>query len=111
MKVIESIIKRKNGTTVWVGVAKYHFKPNESGAHVEDVSDDHAEIFLRIPEGYRLYQAAGSTKPAASDAPNDAQVLQGNGGSGEAGASDEAQTPAEPNQKPKRPYAPRKSAK
>ena len=102
MKTVESIIKRKAGTAVTFGATTYHFKPNDEGAHVAQVADEHADVLLGITEGYRLYKAAGSTKPAVSETPNDAQVLQGDGGSGKAGEPDETQTPAEPNDKPKR---------
>lgn len=66
---IESIIKRKNGTTVQFGKTAYHFKPEVSGgAHVADVGDDeHAEKLLLIAEGYR--EAGKSTAQAKPQLP------------------------------------------
>lgn len=90
---IESIIKRKNGTTVQFGKSAYHFKPEvPGGPHVAEVADeDHAEKLLTIADGYR--EASGKTanqtqspEPAAS---NGSTVLQGNDGAGQAGGSQE----------------------
>lgn len=103
MKTVECTIKRKNGTTLpFLDGVTYKFMPNEKGAHVASVRDDHAAIMLRnAPDAYRLYEG-GTKAPEVSDSPADAQVLQGDGGSGKAGEPDETQTPAEPNAKPKR---------
>lgn len=57
---IESIIRRTGGTRgVTMGNKTYNFLPNAEGAHVCDVSDgEHAQRFLGIPEGYRIYSPA-----------------------------------------------------
>lgn len=65
--IIESIIKRKAGTTLDFPTASYHFKPNNEGAHVAEVEDEaHIARLLSIPEGYRLYQGTAA-KPAPTD--------------------------------------------
>lgn len=52
---IESILKRKNGTKISLGGIDYHFKPDEKGRHVANVTDQaHLAKLLSIPEGYRL---------------------------------------------------------
>lgn len=52
---IESIIRRKKGTTVTMQGESYHFTPDSEGRHVADVNKKaHLAKFLAIPEGYRL---------------------------------------------------------
>jgi len=59
---IESIIRRKNGTTVVLDKIEYHFNsPVAEGPHVATVeNDDHAQRFLSIKEGFRIYRATKS---------------------------------------------------
>lgn len=64
MTTIECKLIREGGSFPEVGGTVYHFAPNAEGAHVCDVLDaDHADVFLSIPEGYRLYR--GAAKAAA----------------------------------------------
>lgn len=66
---IESKIKREGGTHVDMGTAKYHFAPREDGAHVADVQDEaHADRFLSITEGYRLYRGTAAAAPVEAPA-------------------------------------------
>ena len=52
--LVQSLIERKNGTHVNMGNNKYHFKPDESGRHVCEVTvKKHQERFLSIKEGYQ----------------------------------------------------------
>lgn len=55
--LIESLIKRKDGTKVEMEGPErvYHFKPSENDTrHIADVDVDvHAKMFLRIREGYK----------------------------------------------------------
>lgn len=54
--LIESIIKRPEGTTVEVAGVTYEFKTNSKGDHVCDVKDKSAQVLLlAIKEGYRAY--------------------------------------------------------
>jgi len=59
---IESIIRRKNGTTVVFDKTEYHFNsPVAEGPHVATVeNDDHAQRFLAIKEGFKIYRATPS---------------------------------------------------
>lgn len=55
--LIECILHRAGGTEVVFGTgrkaAKYHFKPDDEGRHVCEVTDEaHIVEFLKIPEGY-----------------------------------------------------------
>lgn len=51
--LIESKIKRQDGTRVTMDDVVYHFAPDASGAHVCEVSHKrHIQRFLSIPEGY-----------------------------------------------------------
>ena len=61
---IESIIKRKNGTTVTLGTTTYFFhSPKADEPHVATVdNDDHAQHLLSIKEGFRIYRAKESAK-------------------------------------------------
>ena len=91
---IESIIQRANGTVVEFPRITYHFKPEQPGGpHVAEVADeDHAETLLNIADGYRMAsgKTTKQTSSSGSSAPNDSNVLQGNGGAGAAGASSDA---------------------
>ena len=53
--LIESKIRRKNGTTVTIGKDEYHFAPGDDGLHVCEVENPkHIQRFLSITEGYRI---------------------------------------------------------
>lgn len=53
--LIESKIRRKNGTTVTIGKDEYHFAPGDDGLHVCEVQNPkHIQRFLSITEGYRI---------------------------------------------------------
>lgn len=68
MTAIECKLIREGGTFVQIGTNEYHFAPQADGAHVAQVTDEeHADIFLGIPEGYRRYR--GAVKPAPVEAP------------------------------------------
>jgi hypothetical protein len=74
---IECILKRPGGTKAEIGGTEYHFEPQADGAHVAEVKDDaHIQRFLGIPEGYRIYKAAGkqaaAPEPATDDTTDDA---------------------------------------
>lgn len=57
---IETILIRDGGSFIELGGIEYHFKPYTDGAHVCDVENtEHADRFLSIPEGYRLYRGPG----------------------------------------------------
>ena len=65
---IQCILRRTGGTVVDLGTQQYHFEPLADGAHVAEVSDaSHAERFLAIPEGYRIYRGVESPKGAPKD--------------------------------------------
>lgn len=53
---VECVLHRKGGTVVTIDEIDYHFKPNQQGAHVCEISDpDHAQTFLAIREAYAIY--------------------------------------------------------
>lgn len=65
---IECKLIREGGTRVEIENTEYHFAPYTDGAHVCEVAnEEHADRFLSIREGYRLYRGEG--KPVAI-APN-----------------------------------------
>ena len=72
---IESIIRRKAGTTVTLGGQEYRFLPNDLGAHVAEVEEPaHIQRFLSIAEGFRIYvegqaPAAPAPVPPPADQP------------------------------------------
>lgn len=72
---IESIIKRKNGTTVTLGTTTYFFhSPKADDPHVATVdNDDHAQHLLSIKEGFRIYRSTPvkASKPAEVEAPEE----------------------------------------
>jgi hypothetical protein len=54
---IECVLKRTGGTQVTIGTTEYDFSPQSDGAHVATVEDDdHAQRFLSITEGYKIYR-------------------------------------------------------
>ncbi len=70
---IECRLVRQGGTKAEVGGTEYHFTPWTDGAHVCAVDEpEHADIFLSITEGYRLYRGEGKplteAKPSLANA-------------------------------------------
>lgn len=50
--LLASIIQRPGGSVIPLDTASYHFKPDETGAHVAEVSDErHLAIFFNIRQG------------------------------------------------------------
>lgn len=69
---IECKLARQGGTFAEVGGIEYHFQPYTDGAHVCVVDDEsHADRFLEIREGYKLYRGDGQpvkgAKPAVAE--------------------------------------------
>jgi hypothetical protein len=57
---IESKLHRVGGSIIPLGGIDYHFKPYTDGAHVCEVAnEDHADRFLSITEGFKLYRGNG----------------------------------------------------
>lgn len=75
---IESIIRRKNGTTVVLDNIEYHFNSAVAeGPHVATVeNDDHAQRFLSIKEGFKIYRAAANPPKADDSVGNDIEPEQ-----------------------------------
>lgn len=74
--IIQSKIKRPQGTTITLFGKRYEFKPNGAGDHVCEVTDPQAiERFLSVTEGYCEYkgeaekpnQKANPVKPPVDD--------------------------------------------
>lgn len=71
--LVESKIIRQGGTRAEVGGTKYHFQPFTDGAHVCEIeNEEHADAFLGIREGYRLYRGEG--QPVSSQAEDAGQA-------------------------------------
>lgn len=69
---VECILIRKGGTIASTkDGTEYHFAPNTKGHHVAAFTNmDHAQEFLRISEGYRIYGAAqAAPQPAPAPEP------------------------------------------
>lgn len=64
---IERILRDPTGTTVNLpGDVTYHFKPEAAGGpHVAEVEDQHVQIFLAHPEGYRRADGIAHVDPAS----------------------------------------------
>lgn len=61
--LIQCILKRDGGSKIELDGIAYHFEPLADGAHVAEVAHDvHADRFLAIPEGYKVYR--GDLTPA-----------------------------------------------
>jgi hypothetical protein len=70
---VECKLIRKGGTRAEACGTEYHFQPYTDGAHVAVIdNDEHADVFLAIPEGYRLYR--GDAQPVADEAEADAEA-------------------------------------
>jgi hypothetical protein len=69
--LIESIIRRKTGTSVLLGTRTYNFQPSKTDPrHVADVvNEDDIQTLLAIKEGYRIAKSATAAAPAAAPAP------------------------------------------
>lgn len=82
-------LKRPAGTQVTLGDVTYDFQPDQHGRHVCQVDrEDHQDIFLGIPEGYRpLVEDAESIKVEGT-VPVASQTLMP-GGTGEDDDEDE----------------------
>lgn len=66
---VECKLIREGGTRAEVGGTEYHFQPYTDGAHVCVIEDnEHADRFLSITEGYRLYRGEGSPVQAEAEA-------------------------------------------
>lgn len=66
--LIESKLRRVGGSVIPLGGTDYHFLPYTDGAHVCDVAnEEHADRFLSITEGFKLYRGEG--KPVDPAAP------------------------------------------
>lgn len=88
---IECKLIREGGTFAEVGGTEYHFAPQADGAHVAAIdNDDHADIFLAITEGYRLYR--GAFKQFAKDLESHREAVEPVAPA----APVESQAPAEP---------------
>lgn len=64
-KIISISPNEPEGRHVTLGRVVYHFKPNEKGHNVCDVTDEaHAQRLLEITEGYRVYEGVAVEPPA-----------------------------------------------
>lgn len=78
---IECILKRPGGTVASIDRVPYHFQPvdpnDESTPHVAEVANKtHAERFLQIPEGYRIYKTEAGEEDLAAPPQQPAQQTQ-----------------------------------
>lgn len=65
--LIESIIRRKSGTSVTLGESTYKFRVDDQGRHVADVDDQaHVATLLAIKDGFRLANASDAADIAAA---------------------------------------------
>lgn len=66
--LIESLIRRKNGTKVEFGSTVYHFQPDNDGRHVADVDNQaHVSALIAIKDGFRLADAADAADGSPFD--------------------------------------------
>lgn len=66
MKLVCKLI-RPNGTVVTLGTNSYHFKPDESGLHVCEVTDtSHIKALLNVPEAYYEHGNEAKAAPAVA---------------------------------------------
>jgi hypothetical protein len=74
---IESKLRRVGGSIIPLGGIDYHFKPYPDGAHVCEVAnEDHADRFLSITEGFKLYRGEGVPADGSAAAPAPALIDQ-----------------------------------
>ncbi|CAB4134886.1 hypothetical protein UFOVP275_29 [uncultured Caudovirales phage] len=67
---IQCIIERKGGSKIELSGIEYHFEPLEDGCHVAEVeNEEHADRFLAISEGYKVYRGELSPTGEAVNAP------------------------------------------
>jgi hypothetical protein len=82
--LIESLIKRPEGTFVTLGKDVYHFHNHIKGdpRHLCEVADeDHIQSFLAIKEGYKIAKPLKAAAPAAaSSAPAKTPAASGSTG-------------------------------
>lgn len=65
--LIESIIRRKSGTSVTLGESTYKFRVDDAGRHVAEVDDQaHVATLLAIKDGFRLANASDAADIAAA---------------------------------------------
>lgn len=99
--LIQCKIPRKGGTIVTLGTRKYHFKANDEGDHVAEVTDPtDIDRLLAISEGYSVYHAAevpAKSLPLATPSATDAPV-SGEAGAGAPNAGEGDGAPAQPNE-------------
>lgn len=83
MTAVECKLIREGGTFDRIGTTDYHFAPQADGAHVAFIDNsEHADIYLSISEGYRLYRSAlkpegviAATLPVATPAEDPAEAM------------------------------------
>lgn len=64
MAKLECLIKREGGTIVEIDDVKYHFEPQEDGAHVAEVGNiKHLGVLLKITEAYAHYKTSPAPGP------------------------------------------------
>jgi hypothetical protein len=74
--LIEHTTKRHNGSVHTIAGVKYHFAPNDAGAHVAEVQDPaHIQRFLSIPS-FAVYSDEPQPKAPAADAPRQEMPLE-----------------------------------
>jgi hypothetical protein len=74
---IESKLRRVGGSIIPLDGIDYHFKPYTDGAHVCEVTnEDHADRFLSITEGFKLYRGEGTPADGSTAAPAPAPIEQ-----------------------------------
>lgn len=63
--LIESIIRRPQGSNVLLGTTLYHFKPLDGGTeHVAEVTnEEHIKKLLSITDGYREFSEPDTAPP------------------------------------------------
>jgi hypothetical protein len=74
--LIESIIKRKDGTKVEMGDEEYHFKDDGKGHHVAEVNNqEHIDRLLSIKEGFFEHGKAQKKEKAKEVVKEDKDAL------------------------------------
>lgn len=66
---IECVLHRVGGSHIDLGDKTYHFKPDATGRHVAEVTDNkHIQTFLAIPEGYQIADDSDVPAPKKNSA-------------------------------------------